>query len=295
MSSYNMKIIEYADGTVQIKTYDGTVQSHRKKSKRLPAERSAERQTIQETTIEELIESVRQTELEQAQRAEQSLRSSVSRTRSKIEQLARSSGAGFEYFVTLTYSPKEIDRYDYNECIKKFTVWLQNIKRKAPNLQALFVPEFHTKNAKIDESGNKLYAIHFHGLMGQITGLELQYKGMRKGQKVYGLADWSFGISDVTKIESHVAICRYMRKYITKQSISIARAHKGRHRYFKTGLTPPKETKLLIDSSKHKEELQEEYIKRYADKNDMEIGQSMKNYSDYGYIPVKYIELKPKS
>lgn len=290
MSSYNMKIIEYADKTVQIKTYDGVVRSHKRKSKPLLSAPKVYSDVIP-ITWEEAMERVKQTELELERKKEYSLRSSVSRTRTKIEQLARS--GEFTHFVTLTYDPKKVDRYDYDECIKTFYVWLQNVKRKAPEIQALFVPEFHTKNAQIDENGIKVHAIHFHGLMGQINGLELKFKTMRKSQAVYSLSDWDFGISDVTMIKNHVAICRYIRKYVTKQSISIARTHKGRHRYFKTGLTPPKEKKLLIDSS-HKEELQEEYIKRYANKNHMEIGQNMSKYSEYGYIPVKYVELKPK-
>lgn len=290
---HNLKIIEFSDGTIQFKAYDGVIRN-KKKSKKLSAECSAEHKEpiIIEATLEELIEKAKQTELELERKKEYSLRSSVSRTRSKIEQLARN--GDFTHFVTLTYDPKKLNRYDYDECIKTFYVWLQNIKRNAPDIQALFVPEFHTKNAQIDEQGNETYAIHFHGLIGHIKGLELIFKTRRKGLNVYSLSDWHFGISDVTAIKDKEALCKYIRKYVTKQSISIARTHKSRHRYFKTGLSLPKETKLLLDSSKQKEALLNEYIKRYAERNDLEIASAMEEYSDYGYIPVKYYELKPK-
>lgn len=289
--SYNLKIVEYADGTAQIKTYDGIVRSHRKKSKPLHKLEQPEKTIVIQATIEELVEMSKNVELGKKQKEEYSLRSSVSRTRMKIEQLSRS--GEFSHFVTLTYSPEKVDRYDYTECIKKFTVWLQNVKRKAPDLQALFVPEFHTKNAKLDNEGKEVYAVHFHGLIGHIQGLTLDFYKMRVGTAVYKLKDWNFGISDVTEIENSVAICRYMRKYITKQSISIARTHKNRHRYFKTGLTPPKETTVLIDGSR-KEELTAAYIKRYSKKSSKEICREMSDYSEYGYIPVKYVDLKPK-
>lgn len=288
MGEYNLKIMEYTDGTVQVKAYEGIVR-HKKKSKKLPSKR--QKPVVISVTFEEVIAMAEQAEQAQKQKEEYSLRSSVSRTRTKIEQLSRS--GEFTHFVTLTYSPEKVDRYDYTECIKKFTVWLQNVKRKAPDLQALFVPEFHTKNALKDENGNNIYAVHFHGLIGHIDGLTLDFYKMCKGTAVYKLKDWDFGISDVTAIESSAAICRYMRKYITKQSISIARTHKGRHRYFKTGLTPPKETTALIEG-RYKEKMTAEYIKRYAQKNNKEICQAMSDYSEYGYIPVKYVELKPK-
>lgn len=292
-NAYNMKILEYADGTVQIKIYDGVIRPKRKKSKPILRNKSSEtsKPMVYKATIEELIEMALKTEEEQRKRAENSLRSSVSRTRANIEMWARS--GEFSHFVTLTYDPKKIDRYDYDECIKKFTVWLQNIKRVAPNLQALFVPEFHTKNARIDDNGEEVYAIHFHGLIGHIEGMELEFHKMRNGQKVYSLKNWHFGISDCTEIVNRDAICKYIRKYVTKQTISIARAHKSRHRYFKVGLTRPKEKKMLCEG-KYAENLQKEYIENYAEKNGLEVVRSMTEFSQYGYIPVKYTELKQK-
>ena len=289
---YNLKVTEYADGTSQLKIYDGVIRRHKRKSKQLPCLKKQQPKVIN-ATIEELMEMEKNVTEEKKQKAEFSLRSSVSRTRTKIEQLSHS--GDFSYFVTLTYSPEKVDRYDYTECIKKFTIWLQNVKRKAPNLQALFVPEFHTKNAKIDNDGKEVYAVHFHGLIGHIDGLTLDFYTMRGGTAVYKLKDWHFGISDVTEIANSVAICRYMRKYITKQSISIARTHKNRHRYFKTGLTPPREKTLLIDSGEFKDESITEFIEDYSKRSNKEIYQEMSDYSEYGYIPVRYVNLRPKA
>ena len=292
-NGYNCKILEYADGSGQKKHYNGIIRPKKKKSKPIPldTEKVLEKPIIIETTMEELYEIALRIEKEQEERAENSLRSSVSRTRAKIEQLARS--GNFTHFITITFDRKKVDRYNYDECIKKFTVWLQNIKRVAPNIQALFVPEFHMKNAQIDDTGKEVYAVHFHGLIGQIEGLTLDFYKMRKGQKVFKLTNWAFGISDVTEIVNHNAICRYMRKYITKELVSIARTHKSRHRYFKTGLKPPKETKLLHDST-CADVLQNQFIEKYADDHNLQIVSQMDDFCEYGYRKIKYAELRKK-
>lgn len=293
MESYNIKTIEYADGTTQIKIYDGLVRPHKKRSKQLltsECERP-EKPPVIEMSLDEIIESMERNEKEKKQREEYSLRSSVSRTRTKIQQLARS--GEFTHFMTLTYSPTKVDRYNYDECIKKFTNWVQNIKKVSPKIQILAVPEYHLKTTKIDSDGNEILAVHFHGLIGHIEGLQLEFYRMRHGCRVYKLIDWRFGISDVTEIENRDAICKYMTKYINKQLISIARTQSNRHRYFKTGLTAPKETTALINGN-CKDALQDQYIQRYAERNNMDVCRTT-NYSEHGYIPVKYVELKPKS
>lgn len=52
----------------------------------------------------------------EAQRRAHSQRVSVTRSKNKIHDLARSET--WEYFVTLTYDSSKTDRYDYNECLK---------------------------------------------------------------------------------------------------------------------------------------------------------------------------------
>lgn len=286
---YNVKITEFSDGTTQIKAYESTVRPKKRKSK--PLLQNPQQFEVIPITWEEAMERAEQTEKELEQKKEYSLRSSVSRTRAKIEALARS--GDFTHFVTLTYDPKKIDRYDYNACIKKFNIWLNNLKKVAPNLQALFIPEFHLKNGLIDEKGTKVYAIHFHGLIGRIEGLNLQFKGRRKGNNVFSLDNWKYGFSDVTLIANREACCRYIRKYISKQLVSISRTYKNRHRYFKTGLNAPKTKKILIDSKKYKDELIDQYIDHYATRNDMNIVYST-DYSDFGYRKTRIAELRPQ-
>lgn len=288
--SYNVKITEYADGTAQVRFYNGVISGQRRKSKPVISSKP-DNPVIIYATMEELIEMAERVEEEKKLKAERSLRSSVSRTRSKIEQLARS--GNFDCFCTLTYSPQVVDRYNYDETIHKFIVWLQNIKRICPDIQALFVPEFHYKKAIIDEDGNKRFAVHFHGLIGSADGLELVDVGVYKGKRVYKLENWKFGISHVTKIENKHAICRYIRKYCTKDSVAIARTHKGRHRYFKTGLTVPREKKILINGVT-REDVQKQLIESYAEKHNLNITRKMDDFSEYGYIPVKCVELAPE-
>ena len=88
-----------------------------------------------------------------------------SRSKNKIHDLARSET--WEYFVTLTYHSSKTDRYDYNECLKKCRVWLNNQRRSyAQDLAYIFVPEKHKDGA-----------YHFHGLIANVGNMKFVDSG----------------------------------------------------------------------------------------------------------------------
>lgn len=118
----------------------------------------------------------------------------------------------FEYFVTLTISPKaKINRYNYDETSKTISKWLNNHLKKY-----LLVPEKHQDGA-----------YHFH-LLADIPKAKIKkHKG-----KVYNIKSYKLGYSTAIKITkgSEARIANYVQKYITKDLIKSV--GKGRRRYW---------------------------------------------------------------
>lgn len=118
----------------------------------------------------------------------------------------------FEYFVTLTVSPEAtINRYDYDDCAKHISKWLNNHLTKY-----LLVPEKHKDGA-----------YHFH-LLADIPRSKLKrFKG-----NIFNIKSYKYGYSTAIPIStgSEAKIANYIRKYITKDLISTVGV--GRRRYW---------------------------------------------------------------
>ncbi len=140
-----------------------------------------------------------------------SLRVSMSRTVNRLYYLARSNK--WDYFVTLTFSPDKVDRFDYDVCVKKFSDWLSRCRRKAPDMKYLVVPEQH-KNG----------AWHFHGLFSCCDALGFTDSGKRdkKGNRIYNIGCYRFGFTTATKVKNTEKVSKYISKYITKELCSVA-------------------------------------------------------------------------
>lgn len=111
-------------------------------------------------------------------------------------------------FVTFTQSPERVaDRYDYKEAVRRLGAWLDNRVRRR-GLKYIFVPERHQDGA-----------IHWHGLCNA-DALRLVDSGHRdaRGRIIYNVTDWTVGFTTATMIGEHAAACRYVSKYITKQT-----------------------------------------------------------------------------
>ena len=132
---------------------------------------------------------------------------------------------GFEYFVTLTLSPEEIDRDDYGAVIRKLNTYLDNRVRRQ-GLKYVGVPELH-KNG----------GFHFHFLMNDAlqlvdSGTVVRPTGgkpvkvetaKRQGfdlaacRTVYNLKDWRLGFTTAIRTYGEPeAVAQYIGKYITK-------------------------------------------------------------------------------
>ena len=125
----------------------------------------------------------------------------------KIYDYARSNE--WQLFITLTYNKEKINRYDYDEILKKTRIWLNNISQRYCNseLKYLLVPELH-------EDG----AYHFHGFFSNLP-LDLLRKTGRidcRGRTVFDIPKFTLGRTDVTFISSSERASTYITKYVTK-------------------------------------------------------------------------------
>lgn len=149
------------------------------------------------------------------------IENNIVKTRTKIYDIARANE--WNYFITLTFNDKKVDRYNYQECIKKISSFFNHFKTRnkenCPNFKYLIIHEKH-------ENG----AYHFHGLIYLEDESEKMLKKatyplghrlggkpiVKKGKQVYNWNTYKHGYSTVTKIDNLEACCKYILKYVTK-------------------------------------------------------------------------------
>jgi len=151
------------------------------------------------------------------------LLNNISRVRSKIRDYAFCNE--WDYFVTLTFDIKNINRYDLKEVKKKLGKYFNNYKsRKNKDFQYLLVPEFHQDGA-----------IHFHGLIKNLNIDDLKEFNRNdklpiyilgqidKGLKIWDWVDfhYKFGYTTIEPIRNSDAACNYIVKYVTKDLVSL--------------------------------------------------------------------------
>lgn len=150
--------------------------------------------------------------------------SSLRRTRGLLTDLCLCNH--FELFCTFTFDPKRYNSRKVLFCRQYMNNWLHNMKaRYSPNLEYLVVPELH-------KSG----AIHFHALFKNYEGQLKDSRHCKNGRRIYNLPNWHFGFSTAVKIDNQEAVSRYIRKYITKDMLTLY----DKKRYFcSQGLVRP--------------------------------------------------------
>ncbi len=133
--------------------------------------------------------------------------------RRKIKGYALSNS--FRWFVTLTFNPEKVDSSDYETAKSTLLKWCRKMRdrhrRKGIPFDYLIIPELH-------KSG----AVHFHGLLGDISAHLVEAANpktgkpiIRYGRPVYNLTEWEYGFSDCEKIESPERAASYITKYVT--------------------------------------------------------------------------------
>lgn len=167
---------------------------------------------------------------------------SMKRTKSKVYNYARCNN--WEWFVTFTFSPEKVNRYDYDECIKKLKMWLDYVRRSSPALSYLVVPEKHKDGA-----------YHFHGLFSGLDDKQIVWTGKyvvkrirglgrsrfkRTGEKIYKFGSYKLGWMTATRVREKEKVTSYITKYITKE---LCESSFGRKRYWSSRnlLTPMEE------------------------------------------------------
>lgn len=136
------------------------------------------------------------------------------------------------YFVTLTLSPEQIDRYDIAAVLRKMRSWLDNRVRRN-GLVYVLIPEHHRDGA-----------IHWHGFfndadVGMVDsgtvkpatgGRPRRPRSARQrqewldagGQVVYNVAEWTLGFSTAIPLYGdYDAAIAYTCKYIAKEGCKI--------------------------------------------------------------------------
>lgn len=150
---------------------------------------------------------------------EEKLRTSLSRTRSKVFELAMCNP--WEYFVTLTLSPENGNRRDLRTFKQSLSKWLNNLNyRRGCSIKYLLIPEPHADGSW-----------HIHGLfMGipedMLVAFTLQdhlphrlLKMLRNGHELYNWPGYAkkFGYVTCERIRNLDACAKYITKYITKE------------------------------------------------------------------------------
>ena len=168
--------------------------------------------------------------------SDRSLDNSQNRTINKIYEITRSNK--WEYFITLTFSPDVVNRYDYSSITKLLHNWIMNIKNNyARELKYIIVPEKH-KNG----------AFHFHGLISDIGNLNLKDSGFKTkdGDIIYNIENYKLGFTTCTKVKNNQRVSSYITKYITKD---LCVTTKGKKRYWCSyNLNKPYIEYLQLDS-----------------------------------------------
>lgn len=126
------------------------------------------------------------------------------RARSKVRRLALAND--FRWFVTLTLSPEQIDRYDGAEIVRRLGRWCDNMVRRH-GLRYILVPERHKDGA-----------FHFHGFFSDAVRVTDSGHTDDHGRKIYNLPQWTLGFTAAMELYGeYPAAVAYVCKYIGKQ------------------------------------------------------------------------------
>lgn len=147
---------------------------------------------------------------------EDSLQRSVRRSRALINDYVLCNE--FDLFVTFTFDPRKVDRYNVESCYLKMQGWLWRTHRKYKDFKYVIVPEQHKDGA-----------IHFHALISGYDGPLKKTNVIQNNKRVYNLNAYRFGFTNAQYLdEDKQKAVAYLCKYITKDMVLI----NNRRRYW---------------------------------------------------------------
>lgn len=243
--AYNLRIIEYANGTVQVRKYstpvNATYEGETSVTPVYQKPKKRERERIYNPFTEEM------EIMWNLDNAERSAKNSLNRTRENLYKYSRQ--VDWEWFITLTFDDVKVDRYDFSACMKKANKWFQNQHdRYANDLKYLFVPEQHKDGAW-----------HIHGVIADTGEMKFSDSGrVAIGKKayikttenskyptIYNLSGWRFGWSTATAVRDKHKVATYIVKYMTKELCMVTT---GKKRYYRSRNIPePKESGYIVE------------------------------------------------
>lgn len=202
--------------------------------------------------------------------AEHSMRVSLSSTKNRLYNIARSNT--WEWFITLTFDRMDTDASDYDAVVKRLQKFLNNLQqRTCPHLKYLIVPELHADGLNY----------HFHGLLSDCDGLGFSYSGhdTQDGEPIYNIVNWKHGFTTATRINDSRRACSYITKYITKES-QVFLKEKNRY-YCSRSINRTEPDFHIVD--------EEDFLKVYGDR----ISYVKSERIPAAYQRVNYYELDP--
>lgn len=225
---YNVKIKNYGNGQVQTRVYSHLIYTGQKAK---PDVSEMESNPFDGSKTKEVYDFK-----ELDDEIERAMLSNMKRAKQKIYDLSRANT--WDWFVTLTFSPDAVNRYDYEDCSKKLRKWLNHMRsRSTGDFRYLVVPERHQDGA-----------FHFHGLFANADSLGIVDSGhlTKTGEKIYNIGKYKFGFTTATAVKKNEAVTKYITKYTTKDLVSHI---KGKNKYWASrNLNLPVETVYVVDS-----------------------------------------------
>lgn len=240
MEPYNVKIITYPDLTKQYRIYQNAIGSDDLSIPVRPRN-GGDRNPFDGKVCKDILVDIKdyKNHVDEV---------SIKRTRKKVYDYAKSNE--WQWFVTFTFSPDKVNRYDYDECTKYLSKWFNNLKRSSPALSYLVVPEQHKDGA-----------YHFHGLFSGINERQIVWTGkyvvkrvrglrskfVRTKEKIYKIGSYKLGWMTATKVREMEKVTSYITKYITKDMLN---GLHGRKRYWcSRNLVLPLEEVFTLDAT----------------------------------------------
>ena len=225
---YNVKIKDYGNGQVQTRIYSHLVYTGQK-------EKPEKQEVILNPFDGEKTKEIRDFD-EFEKEEERKLKVSLNRAKAKIYDYSRAND--WDWFVTLTFNPEKVDRYDYSSCTKKLSFWLNNMRRDSQTeFKYIVVPERHKDGA-----------FHFHGLFSGCDDLGITDSGHKtpEGEKIYNIGKYRFGWTTATRVKKNEAVTKYITKYTTKDLMEHI---KGKKKYWASrNLNEPVESTYLLEN-----------------------------------------------
>ena len=240
MEPYNVKIITYPDLTKQYRIYHNTIGTDDLSIPVRP-HKKGERNPFDGKVCKEILVDIKDYKDHVSD-------VSLKRTKKKVYDYAKSNE--WEWFVTFTFSPDKVNRYNYDECTKYLSKWFNNLKRSSPALSYLVVPEQHKDGA-----------YHFHGLFSGINERQIVWTGknvikrvrglrskfVRTKEKIYKIGSYKLGWMTATRVREMEKVTSYITKYITKDMLN---GLHGRKRYWcSRNLVLPLEEVFTLDAT----------------------------------------------